>query len=229
MLGRLLLIEDDSSVREAATLVLEGAGFTVHAVADGAEGLRAFEASPEYDLVLLDLMLPSMNGFDVCREIRARTGTPIVMLTAKTDVADVVTGLELGADDYITKPFVPAELSARVRAVLRRAAHGPDDDSSVVRVRDITLDEGAFRAHRGAEELTLTSVEFRLLSQLMRSAGKVLTREMLLDTVWGYDYLGDSRLVDAAIKRLRDKLGQSAEDPEYVVTVRGVGYRFERG
>ena len=223
---RVLLIEDDASVREAAAMVLERAGIQMEAVADGVEGLYRITSEPTYDLVLLDLMLPTMSGFDVCRAVRSFSGVPIVMLTARSDSVDVVRGLELGADDYITKPFVPSELVARIRAVLRRSIGGDDTE---LRPSDLRIDEQAFRAFRGDEEPHLTTIEFRLLVELVGNAGNVLTRELLLDRVWGYDYLGDSRLVDTAMKRLRDKLGPAPQPPEYISTVRGVGYRFERG
>ena len=228
MSATILIVEDDASVREAATFVLERAGFEVSSVADGADAVAALAPGHSYDLVVLDLMLPSMSGFDVCREVRKTSGVPIVMLTARTDVSDVVAGLELGADDYVTKPFEPAELAARIRAVLRRSADEPGPTGEM-RCRDIVVDETAFRAYRGGEELTLTTMEFRLLAELVRHAGAVLTRDVLLDRVWGYDYLGDSRLVDMALKRLRQKLGDAPGGTPYVSTVRGVGYRFERG
>ena len=225
----ILLVEDDDSVREAATFVLERAGFTVDSVADGAAAIDALTPLAPYDLVVLDLMLPSVSGFDVCREVRKTSGVPIVMLTARSDVTDIVVGLELGADDYVTKPFEPAELAARIRAVLRRSADDEADPSGMLRARDVVVDEVAFRAFRGDEELQLTTMELRLLGELVRHAGAVLTREVLLDRVWGYDYLGDSRLVDMALKRLRQKLGDPPDAPPYVTTIRGVGYRFERG
>ena len=225
--ARILLVEDDPSVREAATFVLQRAGFAVTGVADGDDGL-ALGSGQSFDLVLLDLMLPSRSGFEVCREIRRTSGIPIVMLTARTEITDVVVGLELGADDYITKPFVPAELVARVRAALRRAPTEDDGTRSQLNGRDLVVDESGFRAFRDGDEIGLTTIEFRLLAELVRNAGKVLTREVLLERVWGYDYLGDSRLVDMAVKRLRDKLGGAPGPPEYIATVRGVGYRFER-
>ncbi|HEX7167903.1 MAG TPA: response regulator transcription factor [Acidimicrobiales bacterium] len=226
---RVLLVEDDPSVREAATIVLERAGFAVHGVADGADALDTVAHRPPFDVVVLDLMLPSLSGFDVCREIRKTSGIPIVMLTARDEVADVVAGLELGADDYLTKPFEPAELAARIRAVLRRTSGDGAPHEAAGTSRDLVVDEHAFRAFRNDEELALTTIEFRLLAELVRNAGNVLTREILLERVWGYDYLGDSRLVDMAVKRLRDKLGDPAGPPPYISTVRGVGYRFERG
>jgi two-component system response regulator MtrA len=225
--ARILLVEDDASVREAVTMVLERSGFEVTAVGDGNAAITEGFRPQAHDLVLLDLMLPGMSGLDLCREIRRSSGVPIVMLTARADTADVVAGLELGADDYLTKPFEPVELAARVRAVLRRSSSSDETSGKALRVKDVMVDEGAFRAFRGDRELALTATEFRLLSELIRHAGLVLTREVLLERVWGYDYLGDSRLVDMAVMRLRDKLGDGADAAGYVSTVRGVGYRFE--
>jgi len=227
MAQRILLVEDDRSVREAVSIVLERAGFQVESVADGGEALDRFNDGPGFEAVILDLMLPTMNGFDVCRAIRAASRVPIVMLTARDEPADMVAGLELGADDYVTKPFEPAVLAARLRAVLRRVEPSGIDAERLT-LRDLTIDEAAFRAYRGEQEIRLTAIEFRLLAELVRHAGSVLTRQVLLERVWGYDYLGDSRLVDMAVKRLRDKL-EVPEQPPYVTTVRGVGYRFERG
>ncbi len=221
---RILFVEDDDSLRESATLVLERVGFTVVAVGDGQLALDTF-SSKRFDLVLLDVMLPSVDGFDVCREIRRTARTPIVMLTARTETAEVVAGLELGADDYVTKPFEASELVARVRAVLRRAT--PDTAGTVLRVGGLEIDAEAFRVSNEGVPLELTATEFRLLLELVRHSGRVLTRELLLDLVWGYDYLGDSRLVDMAVKRVRDKLGDDARTPRYITTVRGVGYRFD--
>ncbi|MGI9053756.1 MAG: response regulator [Ilumatobacteraceae bacterium] len=227
---RVLLVEDDASVREVATLVLERAGLAVHAVGDGHAAIAEATGANPPDLVLLDLMLPVLSGLDVCREVRRTSNVPIVILTARADTADVVTGLELGADDYITKPFQPVELAARVRAVLRRAlGEVADGERGALTARDIHVDEVAFRAFRGDEELRLTTTEFRLLAELVRHVDAALTRQVLLDRVWGYDYLGDSRLVDMAIMRLREKLGEPAEPPPYVTTVRGIGYRLEHG
>ncbi len=221
---RILFVEDDDSLRESTTLVLERVGFSVTAVADGQEALDTF-SSRCFELVLLDVMLPSVDGFDVCREIRRAARTPIVMLTARTETAEVVAGLELGADDYLTKPFEGSELVARVRAVLRRGV--PDIESTVLRVGGLEIDADAFRVSNDGVALDLTATEFRLLLELVRHAGRVLTRELLLDLVWGYDYLGDSRLVDMAVKRVRDKLGDDPRTPRYITTVRGVGYRFD--
>lgn len=225
--AHVLVVEDDASVRETVSMVLTNSGFAVTTAADGDTAVKEASRPGAHDLVLLDLMLPGKNGLDVCREVRRVSSIPIVMLTARADTADVVAGLELGADDYVTKPFEPVELAARVRAVLRRSSGADDAPGVVMRVKDVTVDEGAFRALRGDRELTPTATEFRLLAELVRHAGLVLTREILLERVWGYDYLGDSRLVDMAVMRLREKLGDTPEDPGYVSTVRGVGYRFE--
>jgi two-component system response regulator MtrA len=224
MPARVLVVEDDAHVREAVELVLSRAGFDVASVSDGPSALEAV-ADLRPDLVVLDLMLPGMDGFTVCRRLRSSSTVSIIMLTARADTADVVTGLELGADDYITKPFDSEELAARVRAVIRRGTDAPTS----MDFRDLHIDEAGFRAFKSGEELALTATEMRLLVELVREAGSVLTREALLQRVWGYDYLGDSRLVDMAIKRLRDKLGEPPEDPQYIATVRGVGYRLEDG
>jgi two-component system response regulator MtrA len=221
-----LFVEDDRSIREVTTLALEQAGFRVTACGDGREGLDIF-ARGQFDLVLLDVMLPGVDGLEVCREIRRRHRTPIIMLTARTDTVDVVVGLELGADDYVAKPFQPPELLARMRAVLRRG-QVTAAESDVVRVGEVEIDEAAFRATRNGCELSLTATEFRLLCALAHRPGQVFTREMLLELVWGYEYLGDSRLVNVAIQRLRAKIEEDPADPVLITTVRGVGYRLER-
>ena len=215
-------------VRDAVALVLEREGYAVTPVADGAnaidEGVRG-----GHDLIVLDLMLPGVDGLDVCREVRKTSRVPIVMLTARTDTNDVVAGLELGADDYVMKPFEPAVLAARIRSVLRRSGDDtPAGIDGILAARGITIHVESQRAFRGEDELLLTRTELRLLIELVSNVAKVLTRERLLEAVWGYDYLGDSRLVDMAVKRLRDKLGEPERPPPYVTTVRGVGYRFER-
>ena len=223
MRERVLLVEDDDSLREVVSLVLSATGMEVHAVASGDEALAAF-ARDTFDLIVLDLMIPGVDGYEVCRRIRSRSPIPIVMVTARDQAGDIVRGLEQGADDYVTKPFEAAVLLARVRAVLRRSTtgqgrlgHGP-----------IEVDEAAFRAWKEGRQLELSSTELRLLAELVRHPGQVLTREVLLQRVWHYDFLGDSRLVDMAIKRLRDKIEDDPSRPALVTTVRGVGYRFER-
>jgi two-component system, OmpR family, response regulator MtrA len=218
-----LLVEDDASIREVATLGLQQAGLRVTAVGDGREGLARFREGG-VDLVVLDVMLPSLDGFEVCREIRRESGAPIVMLTARSELHDIVVGLELGADDYITKPFELPELVARVKAVLRRAS--PTESNGTISVGGLEIDPGGFTVRKGGEELSLTATEFRLLHELARRPKQVFTRELLLELVWNYDYLGDSRLVDAAIQRLRAKIEDDPKQPELIKTVRGVGYRF---
>jgi two-component system, OmpR family, response regulator MtrA len=223
---RLLLVEDDASIREVATLGLSQAGFRVTTAADGREGLLHFRQTP-FDLVILDVMLPHLDGYEVCRQIRGESRVPIIMLSAKSDTVDVVVGLELGADDYVTKPFELAELVARARAAVRRASAIPEEP---VLVRGaLEIDPGAFMARRGDRELSLTATEFKLLLELARRPGQVFTREQLLQQVWNYEYLGDSRLVDVAVQRLRAKIEDDPKEPEMIKTVRGVGYRFDAG
>jgi two-component system, OmpR family, response regulator MtrA len=221
---RVLLVEDDSSIREIAALGLKQAGFRVTTAADGREALLHFRQR-SFDLVVLDLMLPALDGYEVCREIRRESRTPIIMLSAKSDTVDVVVGLELGADDYVTKPFDMAELVARARAALRRAVEPPAEP--VITADGLEIDAAAFRVRRGGEDVALTATEFRLLLELARRPGQVFTRELLLERVWNYDYLGDSRLVDVAVQRLRAKVEDDPKNPRLIQTVRGVGYRFE--
>ena len=223
---RVLLVEDDPSIREVTSLELRGAGLSVESAADGREALVRFRAEP-YDLVVLDVMLPQLGGLEVCREIRRLSRVPILMLSARSDTVDVVVGLELGADDYVTKPFEMRELVARIRALLRRMHEPPVEQ--VLRVGDLEIEAAGFRATRGGADLQLTATEFRLLLELARRPGQVFTRELLLESVWGYDYLGDSRLVDIAVQRLRAKVEAEPGDPRLITTVRGVGYRLERG
>jgi two-component system, OmpR family, response regulator MtrA len=223
---RILLVEDDPSIREIAKLGLTNAGFHVTTAADGREGLLHFHQTP-FDLVVLDVMLPVLDGYEVCRQIRAESRVPVIMLSAKSDTVDVVVGLELGADDYVTKPFEMAELVARARAAVRRATAG-DDEPVLVR-GDLEIDPGAFVARREGEELGLTATEFKLLLELARRPGQVFTRDLLLQRVWNYDYLGDSRLVDVAVQRLRAKVEEDPKEPKMIKTVRGVGYRFDTG
>jgi two-component system response regulator MtrA len=225
MQASVLLVEDDASVRESTTLLLERGGMNVVGAADGEAALDAF-GDRSFDAVVLDLMLPGIDGFEVCRRLRKQSAAPIIMLTARSDIQDVVAGLELGADDYLVKPFDGRELVARLRATIRRVT--TDLPPATIRYGALEIDPSAFRVEVNRERIELTAMEFRLLLELARHPGQVLTRELLLDRVWGYDYLGDSRLVDMAIKRLRDKLRDEAHDPHYIATVRGVGYRFER-
>jgi len=221
---RILFIEDDNDIREIVAHGLENVGFEVVAEGDGRQALVWFRRDP-FDVVILDIMLPSLNGLEICRRIRADSPVPIVMLTARTDTTDVIAGLEAGADDYMTKPFEIDELIARLRAVLRRSERLADVDQ--VDVGDLRIDQGAFKAFRNDAEVNLTTTEFKLLNELARSAGRVMSREVLLETVWGYEYLGDSRIVDMAVKRLRSKIEDDPSNPLLIQTVRGVGYRFE--
>jgi len=221
--AHVLVVEDDPSIREVATLGLEQAGFQVTASGDGREGLIQFRQGA-FDLVLLDVMLPSLDGFEVLREIRSESNTPVVMLTARSELTDVVVGLELGADDYVTKPFELPELVARIKAVLRRSSAEPGD--AVIHADGLEIDPAGFTVRRGDEELELTATEFKLLLELAKRPRQVFTRELLLELVWNYDYLGDSRLVDAAIQRLRAKVEDDPKEPKLIRTVRGVGYRF---
>ena len=220
----LLLVEDDASIREIATLGLEQAGFRITATGDGRDALICFRQG-SFDLVVLDVMLPSLDGFEVCKEIRRESQAPIVMLTARSELHDVIVGLELGADDYVTKPFELPELVARIKAVLRRSAAEPADGGQIV-IDDLEIDPASFTVRRGGEEVALTATEFRLLLELARRPKQVFTRELLLELVWNYDYLGDSRLVDVAVQRLRAKIEDDPKQPKLIHTVRGVGYRL---
>jgi two-component system response regulator MtrA len=223
MSGSILFVEDDMSVQEATSLLLERAGLHVTGVTDGRKALEVF-ADRHFDVVVLDLMLPSLDGLTVCREMRGMSRVPIVILTARADPNDIVAGLEAGADDYVTKPFHGPELLARVRAALRRVV--PDDRSPVLHVGSLEINCAAFRVTDDGRPIDLSVTEFRLLVELARHTDRVLTREALVERVWGYAYLGDSRLVDMAIKRLRSKIGDDPHHPRYIETVRGVGYRF---
>jgi two-component system response regulator MtrA len=221
---RILFVEDDSDIREIVAHGLENVGFEVVAEGDGRQALLWFRREL-FDIVILDIMLPSLNGLEICRRIRADSPVPIVMLTARTDTTDVIAGLEAGADDYVTKPFEVDELIARLRAVLRRSERLADVDQ--IDVGDLRIDQGSFKAFRNDAEVNLTTTEFKLLNELARSAGRVMSREVLLETVWGYEYLGDSRIVDMAVKRLRSKIEDDPSNPRLIQTVRGVGYRLE--
>ncbi|HEX6684563.1 MAG TPA: response regulator transcription factor [Candidatus Limnocylindrales bacterium] len=224
--GRVLVVEDDASIREVTALGLSRAGLKASVAVDGREGLAAWRAH-EYDLIVLDVMLPGLDGLQVCREIRRSSQIPILMLTARTDTIDVVVGLECGADDYMRKPFEMPELVARVRALMRRT--GTPAEQTVLRVGELEVDPARFTARLGGRELVLTATEFRLLSELIRRPGQVFTRQLLLERVWDYDYLGDSRLVDVAVQRLRAKIEEDPANPRLIRTVRGAGYKLAEG
>jgi two-component system, OmpR family, response regulator MtrA len=232
--ARILLVEDDASIREITALGLRRAGFEVDTAADGAAGLDRWRRERP-DLVLLDVMLPRLDGLEVLRAIRRESTTPVVMLTARADTIDVVVGLESGADDYVRKPFELPELVARVRAALRRSgadagegAGASDVAQALVRLGPLRIDPDGRTVTRDGTAIELTRTEFDLLVELARHAGQVVAREQLLDRVWGYDYLGDSRLVDVAIGRLRAKVEADPAEPQLIVTVRGVGYKAPR-
>ena len=224
--ARILLVEDDPSIREVTAIGLGAAGFEVVTAADGVEGLDRFRGEP-FDLVLLDVMLPRLDGYEVCRQIRRTSTVPVLMLTARADTMDVVVGLEAGADDYVRKPFEVPELIARIRAALRRAGSGVGE-SSDLRLGPLAIDVAGRTVTRDGGDIPLTRTEFDLLLELVRHAGQVLSRDALLDRVWGYDYLGDSRLVDVAIQRLRSKVEADPASPELIQTVRGAGYKAVR-
>ncbi len=219
--GRVLVVDDDMALAEMLGIVLRGEGFDPVFCSNGSEALRVFrETRP--DIVLLDLMLPGKDGVDVCRLIRAESGTPIVMLTAKSDTVDVVVGLEAGADDYIVKPFKPKELVARIRARIRR---NEEPAIAGLQIGDLKIDVTGHSVRRGEESLSLTPLEFDLLLCLARKPGQVFTREALLEEVWGYRHSADTRLVNVHVQRLRAKIEHDPERPDIVLTVRGVGYK----
>ena len=225
MSSRILVVDDDVALAEMIGIVLEGEGYTVSTCPDGAKAVAAFQEHHP-DLVLLDVMLPGMDGFEVCAALRAESNVPIVMLTARSDTADVVTGLEAGADDYVPKPFKPRELVARVRARLRGRE---DAGEERIALGDLEIDVPGHAVRRGDRLIALTPLEFDLLATLARTPSKVFSREELLEQVWGYRHAADTRLVNVHVQRLRSKIERDPEKPEIVVTVRGVGYRAGTG
>ena len=222
-MAAILLVEDDASVREAVAMALEGDGHRVETAVSGDEALDRWRRSRP-DLLVLDIMLPGTHGLDVCRAIRRDDQVPIIMLTARADPIDVVLGLECGADDYVTKPFETQVLLARIRAVLRRYTRRPDEGT--VRYGDLTIDPVGMEVKKGDRPVQLTPTELRLLLELARRPGQVFTRTLLLQRVWDYDYLGDSRLVDVCVQRLRAKIEDDPARPALDQTVRGVGYKL---
>ncbi|WP_324650402.1 response regulator transcription factor [Georgenia sp. H159] len=223
----ILLVEDEESYREPLTYQLERDGYEVVAVDNGSDALVAYDRSVP-DLVLLDLMLPGMSGTDVCRELRRQGNTPVIMLTAKDDEFDKVLGLELGADDYVTKPYSYRELVARVRAVLRRGADEPvgEDTTGVLEVGRVRMDVGRHELFVDDEPVRTPLREFELLEVLMRNVDHVLTRGQLIDRVWGADYVGDTKTLDVHVKRIRAKIEREPSDPQMLLTVRGLGYKL---
>ncbi|MFN2490588.1 MAG: response regulator transcription factor [Actinomycetota bacterium] len=221
----MLLIEDEEGLGEAIEYQLQREGYQVARATDGSEGLGSFKTSGA-DLVLLDLMLPGMPGEDICKEIRRSSNVPIIMLTARDTELDKVLGLELGADDYITKPFSTRELLARMKAVLRRSAGEPTTDGAVLEGGEIRLDPDRFEVTVKGDQVHLPRKEFELLELLMENAGRVLTRDTLIERVWGSDYYGDTRTLDVHIKRLRAKCEEDPHTPAHLLTIRGLGYKF---
>lgn len=226
-----LVVEDEPSFVEALNIGLAREGFTVHVAVDGVEALEKFDAvSP--DLVLLDVMLPKLSGIEVCRQIRKKSRVPIIMVTAKSAEIDTVVGLEVGADDYVTKPYRIRELAARMRAVLRRSPETPDLSvglgSGAIEVGSVSLDPDAHRVTVDGDDLALPLKEFELLHLLLVNAGRVLPRETLIDRIWGHDYVGDTKTLDVHIKRLRGKLEADPSHPVLITTIRGLGYKYAR-
>jgi two-component system response regulator RegX3 len=229
--AHVLVVEDEPSFSEALTIGLEREGFRVTIAADGATALARFDDLAP-DLVLLDLMLPFVSGLDVCREIRLKSQVPIIMVTAKTSEVDTVVGLEVGADDYVTKPYRLRELVARMRAVLRRFDGRPDDattvDSKPIVLGELSLDPQRHEVRMKGEIVMMPLKEFELLTLLMENAGRVLTRDTLIDRVWGSDYVGDTKTLDVHIKRIRSKIEDDPRNPTRIVTIRGLGYKFDQ-
>jgi DNA-binding response OmpR family regulator len=219
----ILLVDDDARLREIVGMALEGEGYGVRAAASAEEAVAILDKD-DPDLLILDVMLPGRDGFELCREIRTKSPVPILMLTAKTDTVDVVVGLESGADDYVTKPFVTKELVARIRALLRRA-RGVEQSPRKIAVDDLEIEPDAATVMKAGRPLHLTKTEFKLLLTLASRPNQVFTREVLLQQVWDYDYFGDSRLVDVHIRRLRAKIEDDPREPTIVQTVRGLGYK----
>jgi two-component system, OmpR family, response regulator RegX3 len=225
----ILVVDDEQSYRDALTVALQREGFLVETAADGTEAIERFDATRPA-LVLLDVMLPKISGIDVCRELRARSRVPIIMVTAKNAEIDAVVGLEVGADDYVSKPFRLRELIARVRALLRRlpVSEQEADPADVIEIGDVRLDAGRHEVFVRGVPLAFPLKEFELLELLLTNAGRVLTRDVLIDRIWGPNYFGDTKTLDVHVKRLRSKIELDPASPKRIVTVRGVGYRYER-
>jgi two-component system alkaline phosphatase synthesis response regulator PhoP len=221
-----LVIDDEANLRTIVKAYLEAEGFTVYLAEDGQEGLAAFRRHNP-DLVVLDIMLPGRDGFEVLQSIRRESEVYVLMLTARSEETDRIVGLTVGADDYVTKPFSPRELVARIKAILRRQRDASAGGSDVLIFRRLRIDAGRFQVWRDGEEIALTPLEFKLLRTLANHAGMVLSREQLLESVWGYDFYGEERVVDVHIGHIRQKIEPDPANPQFIVTVRGIGYRFE--
>ena len=224
MTPKILVVDDDQALAEMITIMLRGEGFDTHHAEDGATALDQLD-SVNPDVVLLDVMLPGMDGMDVCAKIRETSGVPIIMLTAKSDSADVVQGLENGADDYVVKPFNPKELVARIRARLRPSPESNEPQVTFIQIADVEIDVPGHEVRRGGTRINLTPLEFQLLLTLALKPQQVFTREVLLEQVWGYQYKADTRLVNVHVQRLRSKIELDPDNPVVVETIRGVGYR----
>jgi two-component system, OmpR family, response regulator RegX3 len=224
--SRILIVEDEVALSEPLAFLLEREGYDVAVAADGPSGVARFEQDGA-DLVLLDLMLPGMPGTEVCRRLRTHSRVPIIMLTAKDSEVDIVVGLELGADDYVTKPYSTRELMARIRAVLRRRAEADELDQAVLEAGRVRMDLERHTVEVDGDIVAMPLREFELLEYLMRNTGRVLTRGQLIDRIWGSDYFGDTKTLDVHIKRIRSRIEVTPSDPRQLVTVRGLGYRFE--
>jgi two-component system response regulator RegX3 len=224
---RVLVVEDEDSISEPLAYMLRKEGFEVSVAADGPAGLQAFDREGA-DLVLLDLMLPGLSGTEVCRELRTRSAVPVIMLTARDSEVDKVVGLELGADDYVTKPFSHRELVARIRAVLRRQAPATEEEGTALEAGPVRMDVDRHLVTVSGAAVQLPLKEFDLLELLLRNAGRVLTRAQLIDRVWGSDYVGDTKTLDVHVKRLRAKIEPDPAHPQHLLTVRGLGYKLER-
>ncbi|GHD79674.1 two-component system response regulator RegX3 [Salinibacterium amurskyense] len=223
---RILIVEDEASLSEPLAFLLEREGYETTIAEDGLAGLAEFDRNGA-DLILLDLMLPGLAGTEVCREVRTRSNVPIIMLTAKDSEVDIVVGLELGADDYVTKPYSTRELLARIRAVMRRRAEDVDETDSVLEAGGVRMDVERHTVTVDGVDVGMPLKEFELLELLLRNGGRVLTRGQLIDRVWGADYFGDTKTLDVHIKRIRTKIEKTPSQPKLLVTVRGLGYRFE--
>ncbi|MGO4593059.1 response regulator [Leifsonia sp. 2TAF2] len=221
----ILLVEDEAALSEPLAYLLKREGYEVEVAEDGPSALAAFDRVGA-DLILLDLMLPGIPGTEVCREIRTRSNVPIIMLTAKDSEVDIVVGLELGADDYVTKPYSSRELLARIRAVLRRRVEEDEQEDGVLEAGTVRMDVDRHTVAVSGQEISMPLKEFELLELLLRNAGRVLTRGQLIDRVWGSDYFGDTKTLDVHIKRIRSRIEESPSEPRMLVTVRGLGYRF---
>ncbi len=223
---RILVVEDEQSLREPLEYLLRREGYDVFGVDNGSDAVE-FHTNQPADLILLDLMLPGMSGTEVCKQIRQYSTVPIIMLTAKDSEVDIVVGLELGADDYVTKPYSSRELLARIRAVLRRKVPDAGSGDSIIEYHGIVVDSDRHQVTKNGDVVPLPLKEFELLELLMLNAGRVLTRGQIIDRVWGSDYFGDTKTLDVHIKRLRSKIESTPSEPTMIVTVRGLGYRFE--